>query len=637
MNNLTLPPIYTPVQYKNLNLSLSFHPYHAPHIYGLPEPHRKYSGQRTKPDAKEIYDADVVYFPEETLLPMGTVDKIIEEEKKRKEKLKEKDLVKLLDNNGNIERKIMLENLEKRKELRNKNKRKWTVLRSGIHMVYLYKTIQQFSKCSIRMRGRKGIDVKLATMDLMQLRNFLLPILGNIERFCLNFFHYVIIYNTNDVEKQLNSVFIVKSFIHQLFSDLTSAFADEEAIPDRIKDIMKRYITEKEKLPYGFLTTFEFNRLEFDTQLRLAKMTKERKGMMVGFILLYRVLICDIFKNPYTYFRRLEGMKPSEKKIERLLRTRLEMIRQGRIQRMSPSPKRKTTKRDSVYYSNNYGQFFGGNNRSLSNQRSRSKKSVRFNLDEDNNNIKTTRNNVSPIVLRNTSRDLSRNNSHRSLSGKRNPNFDDNKKFNRRRQMNRNIPPACPPPNNNSRSNSMKRNRSNRSINRTPNQSNNHSILRSSSRSVSRSHSRNRSYESPISQSRGRSGSSMRNRQNLSMKQMAGTQKLLIEKEERKKLKKKVIHNFNFIINVLHYVFKSSFEESIEIFKDDFKEIFAFRSLVFKGKKYNPKIDDIELVKGIVLDERKTEAFIQSHVRWLQMYKLNTLQLCIDFAKKCYI
>ena len=69
-------------------------------------------------------------------------------------------------------------------------------------------------------------------------------------------------------------------------------------------------------MPFGFLTTFEFNRLEFTQKVELKNMNKERQGMLVCFILLYRVILIDILKRYEKYFPKIRDMKPKEEKIE---------------------------------------------------------------------------------------------------------------------------------------------------------------------------------------------------------------------------------------------------------------------------------------------------------------------------------
>ena len=105
---------------------------------------------------------------------------------------------------------------------------------------------------------------------------------------------------TNDAKKKEDSIFIIKSFIHQLYNDLSSAFCSQSDLPEEVRTLFKSYLRDRSILPPGYLTTFEFNRLEFDVNGKLYKMNIERQSMMVGFILLFRVLLVDLFKNYLT-------------------------------------------------------------------------------------------------------------------------------------------------------------------------------------------------------------------------------------------------------------------------------------------------------------------------------------------------
>ena len=107
--------------------------------------------------------------------------------------------------------------------------------------------------------------------------------------------------------------------------------------------------------------------------------------------------------------------------------------------------------------------------------------------------------------------------------------------------------------------------------------------------------------------------------------------------EEYELIKKKIIHNFNIIINILHYIFKKAFEENVPIYNDDFKERFALHLLVHKtqNESYNLKSDEIELINGILVESEEVNIFIKDNQRWLQLYKYAAYQFSSDFARKC--
>lgn len=191
-------------------------------------------------------------------------------------------------------------------------KKRLKFIRSLIHMITLYKMLTSFAKCSINIKSNKLLHFQTAKDNLIHLRNFILPCLGNIEQFCKEFFYKEIIYNTYDSKIQRTSVFIVKSFIHQFFSDLSANFAKVDDIPRNIKEIFTSYISEDAVMPYNFLTSFEFNRLEFSYMLGLRNMNREKQAMMVCMLLLYRVIIADIFDKYYMYFPEVNIVKVEE-------------------------------------------------------------------------------------------------------------------------------------------------------------------------------------------------------------------------------------------------------------------------------------------------------------------------------------
>ena len=191
-------------------------------------------------------------------------------------------------------------------------KKRLKFIRSLIHMITLYKMLTSFAKCSINIKSNKLLHFQTAKDNLIHLRNFILPCLGNIEQFCKEFFYKEIIYNTYDSKIQRTSVFIVKSFIHQFFSDLSANFAKVDDIPRNIKEIFTNYISEDAVMPYNFLTSFEFNRLEFSYMLGLRNMNREKQAMMVCMLLLYRVVIADIFDKYYMYFPEVNIIKVEE-------------------------------------------------------------------------------------------------------------------------------------------------------------------------------------------------------------------------------------------------------------------------------------------------------------------------------------
>ena len=185
---------------------------------------------------------------------------------------------------------------------RKRARKNWKILKSGFYMMQLFHSLRNYSFISKNMKKNRFITVQALKQNLIDIRNFLLPSMINIETFCLEHFTNYISLSTDDNEKYKTSVYIIKSFIHQFFTDLTGSFAKKKDIPSKIKKIFRTFILDNSRLPYGFLTTFEFNRLEFDTEINLKNMNIQRQSLLVGFIILYRILLIDVLRNFEVYF-----------------------------------------------------------------------------------------------------------------------------------------------------------------------------------------------------------------------------------------------------------------------------------------------------------------------------------------------
>ena len=165
-----------------------------------------------------------------------------------------------------------------------------------------------FGKAATNLRREHFTYIQAAKANINEIKNFMLRLLHNIENFCVQFFAEKITIITDKEKLHEDSVFVVKSFIHQLYNDLSSAFVNSDDLPKSIRAIFKEFIREKAQLSPGFLSTFEFNRLEFDVRCRLNNMNKPRRALIIGFLVFYRALICEIFKNYLTYFPKIREM-----------------------------------------------------------------------------------------------------------------------------------------------------------------------------------------------------------------------------------------------------------------------------------------------------------------------------------------
>ena len=193
-----------------------------------------------------------------------------------------------------------------------KNLRHWKFMKNSANIICGYLRMKKLAFGHKNLHAKRFVLLQSAKEGMATIRDFLLPILSNIEDFCVEFFRSTIIFNSNNKEKLEKSIFTTKSFVHQLFSDLTSALAKRDDIPVDVKKVINLYINDGSLLPMGFLSTFEFNRLEFTTDGLLTNMDLDRKGMLVCFIVLYRILLIDIFKRYLFYFKKIREMDLDE-------------------------------------------------------------------------------------------------------------------------------------------------------------------------------------------------------------------------------------------------------------------------------------------------------------------------------------
>ena len=547
----------------------------------------------------------------------------------------------------------------------------WKFIRSVVHMISLYKMLKRYSQCKINIKTNKLLHFQSFKENLIQIRNFILPSLHNIDDFCVEFFHKEIIYNTSDIVLKNSSIFIVKSFIHQLFTDLTSSFVFKEDIPQQIKYIFNLYIKENSLVPCDFLSSFEFNRLEFNHKLKLTHMTKERSAMMICMILLYRVILVDIFDKYHTCFTQIKTMNPKIESVE----CNMKGNKAVNIERIINENNCKHMKRR---YDDNYE---GNIDKELDIYHYK----VNINTDDDDddddswNELERKRGNKEDNDEKNYIRYRNRiykgdedNNLNKSKhkKGKNSNNndfefYDDDKDIEKRYIMTINhnkhqhIHPPPPPPR--KKKPPKVNNSSNQSDSNSEEEEENKVVESKKSPSVISSSTVNQStIIKPLTflhQSFGKDDYARIKRDlRRKIKKEEKEEKRLNEEARKKVLllkdshykKKNVINieqgeldvivrrNFNFIINVLDYLFRTAIEENVPIYRNEFKESFCYDVLVYNNKKegFRKGNDEIEFLEGVIKNIDISENFIKNNKRWLRMYVFNVFQFCSDFARK---
>ena len=285
------------------NLYYSFQP--QPHYYNETNNVLKY----TPPPI--IHNAETVHIPSETLIPFSTIHNLNTDALLRNYKYSNNELLSYLlppnnSNHNDIPTMIRNNYYSKRHSHNKRIHYKWRVIRSGIHMMSLYKVLNTYSQHKHLIKKTKYDNFIKTANDLMQLRDYMLQLLPNIQKFCVKYFTKPLLYNdSTPLSEKEETIIIVKAFLHLMLTEFTCAFSDKTIIPFYIRLLFKEYLQEGTQLPFGFLSTFEFNRLEFGFDLKLKNVNMNRQAMIACMILFYRVLLGDILRQPFKYFGRL--------------------------------------------------------------------------------------------------------------------------------------------------------------------------------------------------------------------------------------------------------------------------------------------------------------------------------------------
>jgi len=694
---------------------------------------------------KEIRSGELVDFPDETYIPLSKfVDyknkkelEIKMDKERQKAKEEERRRIEVYGVNGDKKPSGASDLLRFHK----KNLKHWKFLKNSSNMICCYLRMKKLALGHKDLHAQRFVLVQAAKEGMATIRDFLLPILSNIEDYCVEFFRNTIIFNSTNEEKVNKSIFVTKSFVHQLFSDLTSALAKTGDIPIEVKNVLNSYINDGCLLPYGFLSTFEFNRLEFSTDGKLTNMNLDRQGLLICFIVLYRILLADIFKRYLFYFKKVREMDLDEMSLLEIFERKLEQYEQ-KLKEKKERSKRKIFKRGNMpgideeddeekekrekeeenkifendeIQEDRYRQRENNETMGLETHHAcppKKKKKIESDEEEDDDEIssknKKSKKNKKSGKSSIKEEDDEDDEKEKKIKGKQygysgylNKNkgkyyhekgiyFKDNREKDVQRELIKEEERAREEKlrekleDSNSSKSSLEEeeeedednddNNSKKSKNKEKEKDkNNDKKSKSSNTKSSKTSSVNTSKKSEVvsaskkssykpknineefwgkdledkeeeERRKGEKSSStveidpLQERKNR-IKKLPKEMRIKILEEEREKLKLKVKHNFHVITNILHSIFRDSMTENVPLFSEYYKEKFLFKSLVFQKthKQYSNGSDEIELSKGIIIDEETTELFMTKHQRWAQMYKLLTFQFCRDFASKCRV
>ena len=709
---------------------------------------------------KEIRSGELVDFPDETYIPLSKfVDyknkkelEIKMDKERQKAKEEERRRIEVYGVNGGKKPSGASDLLR----LHKKNLKHWKFMKNSSNMICCYLRMKKLALGHKDLHAQRFVLVQAAKEGMAAIRDFLLPILSNIEDFCVEFFRNTIIFNSTNEEKVNKSIFVTKSFVHQLFSDLTSALAKTGDIPIEVKNVLNSYINDGCLLPYGFLSTFEFNRLEFTTDGKLTNMNLDRQGLLICFIVLYRILLADIFKRYLFYFKKIREMDLDEMSLLEIFERKLEQY-EHKLKEKKERSKRKIFKRGNMpgideeddeekekrekeeenkifendeiqedrYRQRENNETMGlethhacppkkkkkpesdeeeededDNISSKNKKNKKNKKSGKSSIKEDDEDdekevkdekkIKGKQYGYSGYLNKNKGKyyhekgiyfkdnrekDVQRelikeeerareeklrekledsNSSKSSLEEEEeddednDDNDDNNSKKNKNKEKDKNNDKKSKSSNTkSSKTSSVNTNKKSEVVSGSKKSE----VVSGSKKSSHKPKNINEEFwgkdlddKEEEERKKGEKSSStveidpIQERKNR-IKKLPKEMRIKILEEEREKLKLKVKHNFHVITNILHSIFRDSMTEYVPLFSEYYKEKYLFKALVFQKthKQYSNGSDEIELSKGIIIDEETTELFMTKHQRWAQMYKLLAFQFCRDFATKCKI
>ena len=526
-----------------------------------------------------IHNAETVHIPSETLIPFSTIQTLNNDAILRNYKYTNNELLSYLippknSPHSNIPSLLRNNYYTKHHTHTKRINRKWNVIRSCIHMISLYKVLNTYSHHKHLIKKSKYDNFIKTANDLMQLRDYMLQLLPNIQKFCVKYFTKPLLYgDTTSLSEKEETVIIVKAFLHLMLTEFTCAFSDRTIIPIYIRLLFREYLQEGTQLPFGFLSTFEFNRLEFGFDLKLKNLNLNRQAMIACMILFYRVLLGDILRQPFKYFGRLANASKGRDRNINLFRYNRQRGDNGNRVIFNNERYEPRKQRQRQRYTPKDGGKRGydvrrehpppppppKNNNKQRQPQQQQQQQQPFRVVNEN-------------ILTNLHDDISTNN------------------YDKKTQMKgRHLPP-------------LKRVGFNDIIN-------------------------NSGITSSVGVNRSMKDCLYNNNFNLRS----------LEQDDKDNLAGIIEHNVHFITNILDYIIISSIKDNVPIYNEQYKESFCYGVMVYRKTNitYQHDVDMNELQHGVVCDKDKTIPFITENKGLLEMYKQCFFLLCKDFVKRC--
>ena len=197
-----------------------------------------------------------------------------------------------------------------KKKINAKKRNKWKILRAGVYMIQLFFQLKKMTKLSIKLKLNDSNNKEILANKYKNVRNYFLNSFLFLRNFSKEyFFNKLITYKKGDKKEKEENAYIIKLFIHYFFESIFSFFAKNNSMTKFTKKFIRELISEGKILPLNYLTTFEFNRLEFNINFELKNITLERQGLLISYLIFYRFFIYDIFNNITLYYPDLKNEK----------------------------------------------------------------------------------------------------------------------------------------------------------------------------------------------------------------------------------------------------------------------------------------------------------------------------------------
>lgn len=201
-----------------------------------------------------------------------------------------------------LQKKIEHIDPENKRKAKQNNKKYWKFIDKFKLILKFFRAAKEFSHYSKTLKKNKDYISQANRADFSDLTQFIVTKLKNIEEFAVDNFSEIFVFDKTLQNKTEDTVFVIKNFVHQIFYELSAGLSLKGDLPANIKKILLTYISDGKYLPDNYLTTFEFNRLEFDISLALTNLKIDQQSMILGFMILYRILIIEVFSNYEKYF-----------------------------------------------------------------------------------------------------------------------------------------------------------------------------------------------------------------------------------------------------------------------------------------------------------------------------------------------